>query len=267
VETAAGAPLSGPPTAAGTYTVVAAFAGSADYASAVSLPATFTITPAAAVVALESSTGSTAFGQPVTLTASVSPDVPGTAIPTGTVTFYDGGTALAAIPLDAAGRATLNIGSLGPGDHSIAAVYGGGADFLGGESGTVSQSVSPADTRVIVVPHAVLKGKRMVALSLMAEVESLAPGGGVPTGTIAFSTKKKRLGTADLINGQATLTLKPRRIPRGSITVLYSGVAGYRSSELVSPKLTARSLEALARAAMEGSTARPAEHARTHRHP
>jgi large repetitive protein len=231
-----------------------------------SMPATFTITPAAALIALESSTGSTAFGQPVTLTASVSLDGPGAGTPTGTVTFYDGRAALAAIPLDAAGRATLTIGSLGPGDHSIAAVYGGDADFLGGRSGAVWQSVSPADTRVILVPHAVLKGNRIVALSLTAEVEPLAPGGGVPTGAIAFMTKKKRLVTADLSNGRATLTLRPWRIPRESLTLVYGGGAGYRSSAVVSPKLTAISLENLARASREGLTARPAEHARTHGH-
>ena len=44
--TASGAPLSGPPTTAGTYTVVASFPGSADYAAGTA-QATFTITPAA----------------------------------------------------------------------------------------------------------------------------------------------------------------------------------------------------------------------------
>ena len=44
--TATGTPLSGPPTAAGTYTVVASFAGSADYTSG-SATATFTINKAA----------------------------------------------------------------------------------------------------------------------------------------------------------------------------------------------------------------------------
>jgi hypothetical protein len=43
---ASGTPLSGAPSAAGTYTVVATFAGSADYAAATSAPLTFTISPA-----------------------------------------------------------------------------------------------------------------------------------------------------------------------------------------------------------------------------
>src|SRR5205807_1740810 len=46
-NTPTGTPLASAPTSAGTYTVVASFAGSAHYTSAASQPATFTITPAA----------------------------------------------------------------------------------------------------------------------------------------------------------------------------------------------------------------------------
>jgi len=48
---AAGTPLAGPPVDAGTYTVVAAFAGSPDYTSATSAPVTFTIARATPAVA------------------------------------------------------------------------------------------------------------------------------------------------------------------------------------------------------------------------
>jgi hypothetical protein len=243
--------------------VVAAFPGSADYANALSRPATFTITPATAIVALASSTGPTAFGQPVILTASVSLVGPGARIPTGTVTFYDGSAALAAILLDAAGRAMMTIGSLGTGGHSITAVYGGDADFLGSQSGAVAQSVSAAETRIVFVRHAVRKRNLVAALSLTAEVEPLAPGGGVPTGTIFVMTRKKRLMTADLSNGQVTLRLNPRRVTREPLTIVYGGAAGYRSSTLLWPRLT-KSLGRLARASLARLLARPAEHAQTH---
>ncbi|HZL37389.1 MAG TPA: Calx-beta domain-containing protein, partial [Tepidisphaeraceae bacterium] len=47
---ATGTPLGGAPSVAGTYTVVANFAGSADYAAAISSPVTFSVTPATPTV-------------------------------------------------------------------------------------------------------------------------------------------------------------------------------------------------------------------------
>ncbi len=241
-STAAGTPLGGPPTAVGTYTVVAYFPGSADYASASSPPVTFDITALPVTVTLASSAGSTVFGQPITLTATTSFGSPGAGVLTGMVTFLDGTATLASVPLDASGRAILTIASLGLGGHSITAVYTGAASSAGVWSGGVSESVSPANTQVVFVPHAVLKRKRIVSLSLTAEVEPLAPGGGVPTGTVSFMWKKKRLGTATLSGGQATLAIKPASVLNRSITVIYNGTNDFRPASLVTSKLTSRSL-------------------------
>ena len=62
-----------------------------------SAPVTVTITAATDTVALESSAGSTVYGQPVTLVATVSPDSPAAGMPAGTITFYDGSTTLGAV--------------------------------------------------------------------------------------------------------------------------------------------------------------------------
>ena len=264
-SSATGTPLNGPPTAAGTYTVVADFPGSTDYASALSPPATFAITPAADSISLESSSaGSTEFGQPVTLVATVTSESPGAETPTGTVTFYEGTTAMAAVPLDVSGRATLIINSLGLGDYSFTAVYGGEASSVGARSTAVSQSVAPADTHVVLVLHAVRKRKKIAALGLTAEVGALAPGGGVPTGVVTFMRKKRTLGTAALSDGQATLTVKPKSILNKSITIIYGGETGYRPSSLGSLKLTNGSLATLTHASLERSLARRAGHARSH---
>src|SRR5262249_27006875 len=163
---------------------------------------------------------------------------PGDGMPTGTVTFYDGGATLGEVPLDSSGRAALTVGGLGLGGHSIAAVYSGDARSSGGRSEGLSESVTPADTRVILVPHAVLKRKKIASLSLTAEVEPLAPGGGVPGGMVTFLVKKKALGTAALSGGQATLAVRPGNVLDRSITVSYSGATGYRSASLASPRLT-----------------------------
>ena len=132
------------PSAAGTYTVVARFPGSADYAAAQSKPATFVIAPAAATIILTSSSSSPVYGQAVTFVATVN-SAGGT--PVGTVTFADGTTPLATVPLDGSGQAAVTISTLSLGSHAITATYNGGTDFLGVKSGTAAESVSPVGYR------------------------------------------------------------------------------------------------------------------------
>ena len=80
-----------PPASPGTYTVVASFAGSVDYAPIQSAPLTFAIALDRPTIGISTSSGSTLYGQTVTLTVSVavSGHTPG-----GTISFFDGTTAL-----------------------------------------------------------------------------------------------------------------------------------------------------------------------------
>jgi hypothetical protein len=261
-STPSGSPLGGAPSGVGTYTVVAAFPGSADYAAATSPPVTFRIVPAPVAVALESSTGAAVFGQPVTLTATVAADDPGAGMPSGSVTFLDGGNALGTVALDGSGRAVLTVNELGLGGHTLTAVYDGDADRAGGTSGGVSESIGQGGAQIILVPHPVMKKKRVVSLSFTAEVQPIAPGGGVPTGSVTFLVAKKKsrktLGTAALSGGQATLFLKAPSILNKSLIVTYAGSAGYRPAQSVIPKVTNASLAAMARSAGSVRAVRPA---------
>ena len=232
------------PSAAGTYTVVARFPGSADYAAAQSKPATFVIAPAAATITLTSSSSSPVYGQAVTFVATVN-SAGGT--PVGTVTFADGTTPLATVPLDGSGQAALTISTLSPGSHAITATYNGGTDSLGVKSGTAAESVSQSATAIVLVPHAVLKGKKKLsAVGLTAEIEPVAPGGGVPTGQVTFEFVKKHrkkvtvktLGTAELSGGEATLTFKPNQVLNKPLTIVYSGDPDFLASMMSPPKLT-----------------------------
>ena len=100
---------SSPPTAPGTYTVVARFPGSTDYAATQSAPTTFTIDQATSTLALTPSGGSAVYGQAVTFVATVTASGGN---PTGNVTFSAGGTVLGTVPLDQSGRASLTTSSL-----------------------------------------------------------------------------------------------------------------------------------------------------------
>ena len=230
-----------PPTDVGTYTVVASFAGAADYNPTQSAPVTFTIGRSSTTIALTSSGGSAVFGQSVTFVATVGAPI----TPEGTVTFSDGGVPLATIPLGGSSQATLVVSSLGLGSHTVTATYNGDADVLGVQSSETNLSVDPDGTRVVLVPQATFKKKKVVLVELKAEIEPMSPGGGVPTGMVTFElTKKARkklkvqtLGTISAAGGAATLTLKPKRVTRKVITIVYSGTSDFLASQLTAPKL------------------------------
>ena len=164
---------SSPPTAIGTYTVVAAFPGTADYSPIRSAPVTFTIAPGTPTIALSASGDSAVYGQPVTLTLTVA--AAGT--PGGSITFLDGTTPLATVPLDRTGEATLTVSALAIGTHSIVAAYGGDTNDRGVQSSPVSVTVSRAATEVEVMPQPVLKRKKLMSLGLKVVIRPLPPEG------------------------------------------------------------------------------------------
>jgi hypothetical protein len=244
-----------PPTAAGTYTVVAAFPGSTDYAPTQSTPAVFTIDRGVAAIAVAVSPSSAVYGQSITFVATVV----GASVPSGTVTFFDGAKSLATVPLDGSGKATLTTG-LAVGSHAITATYSGDADFLGSQSGSTTESVSKAATEIILVPHPVLRKKKVVSLGLTAEVVPVLPGGGVPTGMVTFEflvkhgkkLQVKTLGTAALQGAEATLTVKPKAVLNKPLTIIYGGDPDYRANTLAPPKLTQTGRTSLAQPTAAG---------------
>ena len=235
-----------PPSAAGIYTVVAAFAGTADYIAVESTPVTFTIEPGhprsrwprrpARPSTARRSRSSRRCRAPITAS--------------GTVTFLDGGTTLATVPLDGSGTATLNTAGLALGPHSITATYSGDAALHGAQSGSASESVAPAGTVVVLVPHPLLKRKKVVSELLTAEIKPTYPGGGVPTGMVTFElltknkrkTKTKTLGTVAASGGNATLTVKSNLVLSKVITIIYSGDTDFITSTLTAPKLSKKGL-------------------------
>jgi hypothetical protein len=240
-----------PPTDVGTYTVVANVAGTTDYVSTQSSPSTFTIVRGSAAIALTSSVSSAVFGQSVSFVATV--ETPGTS--GGTVTFSDGGTPLASVPVDGSSQATMSVTSLDLGSHAITATYSGDANIVGVQSSATALSVAADGTRVVLVPQPIFRKKKQLKwVGLKAEIEPLSPGGGLPTGTVTFElTKKHRkklkvktLGTVSVNGGAATLTLKPPKVLKKVITIVYSGNDDFLASQLIPPKLTKKQLKRLA---------------------
>jgi hypothetical protein len=227
----------------GTYTVVAALPGNIDYSACLSTPLTFTISQSAVTLALTSSGDSAIYGEPVSFLARLGA-VAGK--PSGKVTFFDGTTLLAAVPLNGSGMATFTTQVLAPGSHAITATYCGDADFLGVQSAPSSETIAQTGTQIVVFQNSVYNKKKRISVLLTAEINLLAPGGGVPTGEVTFelvtATKKKvnvtKLGTAAINRGEATLTLTVSKLPKQGITVIYSGDSDDEASTIITPRLT-----------------------------
>src|SRR5205085_2877258 len=143
--------------------------------------------------ALGSSPNPSVSGQSVTFTATVTS---GGGTPTGTVTFKDGTTTLGTGTLSA-GKATFSTSSLAVGTHSITAAYGGAASFHGSTSSALSQTVNKASTATALASSA---NPSVFAqpVAFIATVSPVAPGGGVPSGTVTFKDGTTTLGTAAL---------------------------------------------------------------------
>ena len=234
------ATLDGVPTSAATGTsagsVVASFAG--DLASKPSNgTGDLVVDQASTTTTLTSSANPSVFGQAVTFTATVAAVAPGGGTPTGTVNFLDGTTNIGTGTLNASGVATLSTSTLSVSGspHSITAVYAGTTDYITSTSSpALSQVVNHASTTTALTSSAnpSVFGQ---AVTFTATVAAVAPGAGVPTGTVNFldGTSTTPIGTGTLnASGVATLstsTLSVSGSPH-SITAVYVGDTSFSTS-------------------------------------
>src|SRR5207248_331774 len=191
---------------------------------------TQTIGKAASSTAVASSNNPSIIGTAVTLTASVTSPVTGTL--TGTVTFQDGTSALGTGTLSG-GAATFITSGLTAGTHSITAVYSGDANFAGGTSPALMQTVNrvASSTSVASSNNPSILG---AAVTFTATVTSSATS--TPTGTVTFQDATTTLGTGTLSGGTATFTTSGLGTGTHSITGIYGGDANFTGS--TSPILT-----------------------------
>src|SRR5882757_4784042 len=214
----------------GAHSITAIYGGDANFTGSTSPILTQTIGKAASSTAVASSNNPSIIGTAVTLTASVTSPVTGTL--TGTVTFQDGTSALGTGTLSG-GAATFTTSGLTGGTHSITAVYSGDANFAGGTSPALMQTVNKVgdSTSVASSNNPSIFGS---AVTFTATVTSSATG--TPTGTVTFQDAAATLGTGMLSGGSATLATSALVAGVHSITAVYGGDANFANS--TSPGLT-----------------------------
>jgi hypothetical protein len=147
-STASGAGSTTAPSAAGTYTVVASFAGSKDYAVAQSKPLTFTIakaTPAFTVTDAGGTSNGSAFAATAKIAGVVSgvDSTPATTLEGAglTVTYYVGSTA--------SGTGSTTAPSAA-GTYTVVASFAGSKDYAAAQSKPVTFTIKPTGSAVVL---------------------------------------------------------------------------------------------------------------------
>jgi hypothetical protein len=206
--------------AVGVHSLTASFS-----AGGVSAPRSQTVRQAATTTTMSASPNPSVSGQVVTFTATVGAVAPGSGTPTGTVTFKDGTTVLGTVAL-VSGHATS---ALTVGMHSIYALYGGSSAFTASTAG-LHQTVNRASSTTSVVgnPNLAPHGANV---TFTATVHAVAPGAGVPSGTVTFKDGATVLGTASLnVAGVTSVSTSALTVGTHTITASYGGDTHFHAS-------------------------------------
>jgi uncharacterized protein (DUF2141 family) len=220
--------------AVGDHTIKATYLSSdINFITSTSTPITQSVNKAATSVDVVSSASPSVVGQPVTFTATVAVQAPGAGAPSGTVTFTDGSTVLDTVPVSSATafQASFTTSTLTVAPHVITATYSGDASFTG-SADDVIQKVNRAQTSTMVTSSANPAASGQ-GVTFTATVTPVAPGAGLPTGTVRFTVNGANLGApATLVNGVATSTTFASLSPGTyAIKAAYNGDGNFVNSE------------------------------------
>jgi hypothetical protein len=151
---------------------------------------------------------------------------PGSILPTGKVTFLDGSTMLGDADL-INGQATVSVANLAVGTHALKIAYFGDVHFLASTSDVLDQVVIKYASDTVALTASNYSPFVGQPVTLTATVTGLPPGTSTPTGTVSFWRGSILLGTSELMNGQATLTVSNLLPGLDRIHAVYSGDSSY----------------------------------------
>jgi hypothetical protein len=160
-------------------------------------------------------------GSPVTFTATVTTVAPGSGTPTGIVTFFQGNTVLAAVGVDANGKASLTTTFSLIGDLTIRAVYNGFGLFAGSSQTITEQVVAleSSQTDLVASASSVTAGQPVTFTVTVSAIS----GTGIPTGAVTFIMDGFMVvGKVKLSGGTPSLTLRFATTGSHHIKAVYS---------------------------------------------
>jgi hypothetical protein len=215
--------------AAGSHSITAVYGGDTSFSGSTSPTLTQVVNQNTSTTALASSANPSAVGGAVIFTATVTTSG---GIATGMVTFKDGASTLGSGMLNGAGQATFTTSTLGQGNHSVTAIYGGDSSFTGSTSAVLTQTVNANSSTTTLASSA-----NPAAFGAPVTFTATVTGSGAtPTGMVTFKDGANSLGTGALNgSGQATFTISVLSAGVHSISTVYGGDSSYGSS--ISPTL------------------------------
>ncbi len=183
----------------GSHTLVAVFAGNANYGAASSSTFVQVIQLATSSASLTSSANPSVVGSSVVFTVRVT----GTGNqPTGTVTFLDGAGTIGTGVLSA-GVATLSAPNLSLGSHPITANYAGDTTHSASAPATLTQLVQQTTTTTLSSSaNPSIIGSAVTLTATVTGTSSTAP-----SGTVSFYDGSTLLGSPAISGGSAVLNL------------------------------------------------------------
>lgn len=230
--------------ALGFHDFQAVYSGSPAYAPSNSLiESVVVIATPTATLSLTGTPNPATLGQNVTFTAAVSVTGNGAA-PTGVVAFLDsGGSALAVVPLGAAGVAVFQTSSLIVGTHTIQASYSGDSNYAS-QAVTINEVIRYPAAKLNLISS---NNPAVVGQSVQFTATASATGP-APTGTVTFMDGGSQIGQVTVTaNGTALLSSNSLAVGTHAIQAVYSGDANYSSqsaslSEIILPAPTLTAL-------------------------
>ncbi len=214
------------------------FIGGDKYTVSYSNPTQVVLTRAKnnATIAVTSSANPSVYGQDVTLTATLSPQLGAGAIPsTDTVTFTVDSVVYPPVNVTN-NQAVLDAGQLlSVGTHTVVVSFSGDPNDFNPVSNTTSpftQTVGEAATTVTLsaLPSPLIVGQ---PANITATIAPVAPGSGVPTGSVTFTVDGVVQTTSVPLNGsgQATLVLPGLTGGQHTFSASYPGDGNFSATK------------------------------------
>jgi hypothetical protein len=216
----------------GAHSITAVYSGDVNFLTSTSTAVNQVVNPSNSNLSNVTSNANPAvFGQSVTFSTTATAATPGAGIPTGTVTFFDNGVSIGTGALSTAGVATFTTSALAVGTHPITATYGGDVNFNPTATvGTLTETVNKAATTTTIASSAVLAVVGGT-VTYTATVNPVAPGAGVPSGTVQFRDNGVNIGTpVAMVAGKASVTEGSLTFGLHTITAVYSGDGNFLAS-------------------------------------
>jgi Bacterial Ig-like domain (group 3)/FG-GAP-like repeat len=205
----------------GSHVITVSYGGDPNNNSAISLPLTQVVNKATPVIPPPVvSSANPPVNTPVTITETVPTGV------TGTVTFSNGGNPIGTAPI-VGGVATITVSNLPIGVDPITATTSGDSNNNPATSAPTTVTVTPA-IPVLVAP--IVSSNNPPPNTPVTITEPIPSG---VSGPITFYNGTTPLGTAPIVNGQATLTVPS--LPVGTNPITVTAINTATSGTLTSP--------------------------------